>query len=227
MCNDQPTGLTTEKWWFESRQDLSVSQSVRTVPGYGECKWPWGEADQSLSLMIRALSHLHCPPHVVATQGRLIDSQCIRHRYTFFVLRFAVTVNWTETETNSVITHYVWLAEACVLGWHVPPSQHWQKAICLFHFQIHCDTHTHARTHTHTVHKPDKSRLNSGNACYRSVQNFFLFFSSLLLFNKNVQWHRVCLIQTQNCQRRCSPTLFFRFSAFRPCDDGWRLRPRN
>jgi hypothetical protein len=46
MCSDQTTGLTTEEWWFDSRQEQPIfctaTRPHRLSPGV---KWPGCEAD--------------------------------------------------------------------------------------------------------------------------------------------------------------------------------------
>jgi hypothetical protein len=118
---------------------------------------------------------LGAPSHVVATLGLPIDSQRIRYRCAFFVLRFAPD-SLIQLKLKLMmllrITYdsqrHVCLADTCRLA-------STDKKQSAYFIARYIATHTHARTHTrtHTVHKPDKSRLNSGNVCYRSVHFFF------------------------------------------------------
>jgi hypothetical protein len=63
---------------------------------------------------------------------------------------------------------------------------------------LYCDTiHTHSHTHTHThiynlIQKEIKKRLNSGNACYLSVQN--LLSSRLLSKNIKIRIYKTIIL---------------------------------
>jgi len=52
MCSNQHTGLTTDKWWFDSQQVQETFQYRKATAlslGTAGVKWSEGEADQSPS----------------------------------------------------------------------------------------------------------------------------------------------------------------------------------